>query len=265
MALKLGLKKNKTNLREVENNILKEIKELSLINLSIDGIKLNVDVVERTMPPSIFNSDEPVDIVAKKDGIITKLYCYKGTPLVKVGDYVQKGQVLISGDIIYTNKETNKQEVIKTVHSLGKVYAKVWYEVFQEQELKLQKRTRTGKFIKNEYIILNGNKIYIKKFENNFLNYDKIENKTKVSILGYNIPVDKIEETIYEVDVENVDYTIDQAIKIATQKAQEEINKQIPKNVNLIDKKYDKIIEKNKVKVRLLYITEEEISYDQHR
>jgi similar to stage IV sporulation protein len=264
-GIKIGVMKNKLDLKHIENNIVNEIKQISLISLSIDGVKLNVEVVERTLPPEIVDIESPVDIIAKKDGIVTKIFCYRGTPLIKPGEYVKKGQILITGDIFRTNRNDNSKEYVKTIHSIGSVYAKVWYEIFEEQELIYNNSERTGNYIKNEYMIINGKKIYINKNDAKFENYDKIENRTKINLLGYNIPIEKVEEKIYELKVTKVNYSIDEAIEIAKNKAEQEIKKQIPKDATILDKKYDKIIEKNKVKVRLLIITEENISYEQHR
>lgn len=264
-GVKIGVKKNKINLKQIENILVNEINQISLINLSIDGVKLKVEVVERTLPPEIVDTESPVDIIAKKDGIVTKIFCYRGTPLIKSGEYVKKGQILITGDIFRTNRNDNSKELVKTVHSFGTVYAKVWYEIFEEQDLLSIKSERTGDYVINEYYIINGKKIYINKNDAKFENYDKIETRTKINLLGYNLPIEKVEEKLYEVKVTKTSYSIDEAIIIATNKAEYEINKQIPKDATIIDRKYDKIIEKNKVTVRLLVITEENISYEQHR
>ncbi|WP_443110812.1 sporulation protein YqfD [Caloramator sp. mosi_1] len=145
-----------------------------------------------------------------------------------------------------TNRNDNSKEYVKTVHSFGSVYAKVWYEIIEEQELLSKVTERTGNFVINEYLIINGKKVYINKNDDKFENYDKIEERTKINLLGYNLPIEKVKEKLYEVKVINLNYTIDEAIKIATEKAEKEMIKQIPKDAIVIDKKYDKIIEKIK-------------------
>jgi len=114
-----GKLKNRVNLREVENSVLKQMNGISVINIKFIGTRARVEIVERTMPPDILPLDKPTNIVASKDGIITKVLSYKGQPLVQVDDYVKKGQILISGVI------TDKTNVpSKIVHAMGIVSAK---------------------------------------------------------------------------------------------------------------------------------------------
>lgn len=233
--------------------------------MSFDGVKLNVEIVERTMPPSITTYEQPSDIIAQKDGIITKIFCYKGTPLIKEGDYVKNGQVLISGDVIILNRENGQPETVKIARALGSVYAKVWYENTQEIILNETKRQQTGKIVNNTYYVINGKKIYTNKHDVNFKIYDKIENKERVKLQNYELPIEKVEEYYYEVVEIKQNYTVNEAVEIAKKNAENELLKQIPNNTKILDKKIEKIIEKNKVKIRLLYITEEQISMEKMR
>lgn len=264
-GVKIGSKKSNLNLRKLEDEIKKEIGEVSIVNMSYEGVKLNVEIVERTMPPSITTYEQPSDIVAQKDGIITKIFCYKGTPLIKEGDYVKNGQVLISGDVIILNRENGQPETVKVARALGNVYAKVWYENTQEMILNDIKRQQTGNLITNTYYIINGKKVYINKHDVNFKIYDKIENKEKVKLQGYELPIEKVEEYYYEIIEIKQNYTVNEAVEIAKRNAENELLKMIPNNIKILDKKIEKIIEKNKVKVRLLYITEEQISVEKIR
>ncbi|MCX7950446.1 MAG: sporulation protein YqfD [Clostridiales bacterium] len=264
-GVKIGSKKSNLNLRQLEDAIKKELSEVSIINMSFDGVKLNVEIVERTMPPSITTYEQPSDIIAQKDGIITKIFCYKGTPLIKEGDYVKNGQVLISGDVIILNRENGQPETVKIARALGSVYAKVWYENTQEIILNETKRQQTGKIVNNTYYVINGKKIYTNKHDVNFKIYDKIENKERVKLQNYELPIEKVEEYYYEVVEIKQNYTVNEAVEIAKRNAENELLKQIPNNTKILDKKIEKIIEKNKVKIRLLYITEEQISMEKMR
>lgn len=264
-GVKIGSKKSNLNLRQLEDVIKKELGEVSIVNMSFDGVKLNVEIVERTMPPNIITYEQPSDIVAQKDGIVTKIFCYKGTPLIKEGDYVKNGQVLITGDVIVLNRENGQPETVKVARALGSVYAKVWYENTQEILLNETKRQRTGNIINNTYYIINGKKIYTNKHDVKFKIYDKIENKERVKLQNYELPIEKVEEYYYEITEIKQNYNINEAVEIGKKNAESELLKQIPNNTKILDKKVEKIIEKDKVKIRLLYITEEQISIEKIR
>lgn len=62
-------------------------------------VKENTDTFLQEKP-----SDEtPCDIVAEKDGMITSIITRKGVPLVKPGDFVKAGDMLVSGTVEVKN------------------------------------------------------------------------------------------------------------------------------------------------------------------
>ncbi|MCX7903786.1 MAG: sporulation protein YqfD [Caloramator sp.] len=258
-GLKVGTYKKKVNLRDVENSLLKDIKELSMVTISLDGTKAKVEIVERTMPPTIMDFEKPTNIVAAKDGILTKVIALKGQKLVKEGDFVKKGQILISGVI-----KDSQNIPIDTTRALGEVYAKTWYESIKEVPLKYRYFERTGKYEKFVYLILPNNKIVnLRSNINKFQFYDKIIEKEQLKLLGIKSPVIKATEYYYEKIEKIKDLSYSEAIEIATKLADEQLMKMLPKDVRILDRKYDKILMKDKVKVRKLILTEEKISKEE--
>lgn len=257
-GLSIGKFKNKINLRDVESRMVKSINELSMITISYDGTKAKVRVVERTMPPSIIDSELPVNIVALKDGIVTKVSALKGQSLVKEGDYVKKNQILISGVI------TDSQNIpLKATRAMGDVYAKTWYESIKEVNLDYKYFEQTGNQIKIIYILLpNNKKIYLKPGVNKFEFYDKIEEKEYINILGFSVPATKITEIYSEKIQITKKLSYKEAAELAIKLSNEELEKRIPKEVRILEKKIDKVIMKNRVIVRNLWIAEEKISVE---
>jgi similar to stage IV sporulation protein len=252
-GLSEGKIKYNINLRDVENSVLKEINEISIINIKFNGTKAKVNVVERTMPPEI-PIEKPANIVASKEGIVTKILSYKGQPEVKVGDYVRGEQVLISGVITDSNKAP-----LMVVHAMGEVIAKTWYESIQEINLDYKYEVRTGRVREKLYLVLMGKKICIKNDNIDFEKYDKIEEKTPVKINKRSIPVVRISEYYFEKKLVNKKLNFNDAINIAINKAEEELKGKIPQNPKIIDKKIEKFQEGTKAKVKILYIAEENI------
>jgi similar to stage IV sporulation protein len=69
---------------------------VSFVSAQYKGVVLYIKIVETENPPDVIDST-PKDLTASHRGKISKLLVYQGTPLVKAGDTVEKGQVIIGG------------------------------------------------------------------------------------------------------------------------------------------------------------------------
>ena len=79
------------------NKIRLEREDVAWVGMEMKGTNLIVKVVEADKKPEIINEDEYCNIVAKKDGIVTKVKAQNGTPIVSEGTTVKKGDVLVQG------------------------------------------------------------------------------------------------------------------------------------------------------------------------
>jgi similar to stage IV sporulation protein len=125
---KVGLKKGtfKRNINKVDLAYKMMLKrdDISFIGIDIEGTKAKVKIVEKVKVPDVIPKDEPCDIVADKTGIISRMEVLAGEKLVKIGDTVSKGQLLILGKVEMKNFPEKTEEV----HSMAKIMARVWYE-----------------------------------------------------------------------------------------------------------------------------------------
>ena len=120
-ALKLGSFKNTVDTKKIINNMRLKRNDLAWIGINIEGTNATVKVVEADKKPEIVNEEDYCNIVATKEGIIVKVNALNGTPLVKEGDTIKKGRLLIGGWL------EGKYTGTRYVHANGSVYAKVWY------------------------------------------------------------------------------------------------------------------------------------------
>lgn len=253
-GLNEGKLKSNINLRDIESEVLKQIKEISLINIKFIGTRAKVEIVERTMPPEIIPLEKPTNIIANRDGIVTKVLSYKGQPMVQVGDYVKKGQILISGII---TDSTNVPS--KIVHAMGIVSAKTWYESKQEISYDYTFEIRTGRLKKKLYYNIMGKKVCIKNDTIDFLNYDILEEKKFLKVADYETPIEILTEYYYEKEHQTIKLTPEEAVEIAIKKADEAINKLLPEDPQILERKIEKEILDNKAVVRVLFINSENI------
>ena len=100
----------------VEEEVLLELEDLSWIAINRSGVRAEVLVRERVEPPEVVDEDELGDVIAERDGVITRLEVLSGESDWKVGDPVAKGDVLIRGDVLlegplYSESDVGWQQV----------------------------------------------------------------------------------------------------------------------------------------------------------
>ena len=111
-------------LNSIKNKILGDNKDtLEWIEIREKGCIYYIDVTPRVKSNNNVDNTSPSDIVAEKDGVIKHIVVHRGSKVIDNGDYVKKGDVLISGNII------KNENVIDKVHSEGVIYAETWKTV----------------------------------------------------------------------------------------------------------------------------------------
>ena len=88
---------------ELENRVLLTSDRLAWISVSIKGTVAEVQVLERTAKPQTPSVSRPADLVARVDGQIEFLELYRGNPVVRAGQAVRRGELLVSGIFEHEN------------------------------------------------------------------------------------------------------------------------------------------------------------------
>lgn len=247
-GLKRGAIKSKLNIDEIINNIKLKRNDISWMGIDLKGTNIKINIVKAEEPTEILDNTKNCDIVARKDGIINRIIAQNGTAMVKPGDKVKKGDVLIAGYM------EGKYTGIRYVHSLGEVTAKIIYK--KEKSILFEENIKsiTGKK-ENKYGIKIGNnmiKLYFKKSK-----YDLYKTETKETKLFKNISMIKTvnEEQI----IENVSRSVEEAVNLGKEELSKEIESKIENKENIINKKIEFIESENAVIVTVIYEVEENI------
>ena len=158
-------KKTFKELKKIKEKILKNNEEsLEWIEIKEKGCIYNVELTARVKNKENNSDNNPKDIVASKDGLIKYITSSSGVKLKDVNDYVKKGEVLISGNII-----KGEDTLITQVRAKGKVYAEVWYTVNITIPFNYVEYVETGKVINHYYLDIAGKKFtLIGKYDSNF-------------------------------------------------------------------------------------------------
>lgn len=226
------------------DNITKKIladnkNNLEWVSIKKDGMKYIVRAEERIIKSEVV-SDKPRDIVASKDAYITKVISNKGNVLVRQGEYVKKGTVLISGKI------TLYEDVKGVTSASGSVYGNVWYESVVEIPKEISSERLTGK---KRYNLNVGNKILLRNKYQNF----RQKNIKEIKIFGLKIKFYREEE------VEIIKTKTDD--EYALRRLKEEFDKKLNgKGVITYQKVLKKEENNSTIKYRVFIITNELIN-----
>ena len=246
---KNSFRKSYSYISEVKNNIISDTSNnIDWIEIDRVGSKYFIRVEKRIQ--NDISLDTPIrHVVAKKNGIIKKIYSSKGEVVKKINDYVSKGDVIISGEI------HKKDDVLDNVSASGNIYAEVWYNVkvtipynyYEKKILNNKNKSISFKFINNNFTI----------FKNNFFNYNS---------KSYNIYSDFF-------DLFSINYNIEQELFIndslntitceafAVNYAREKLSEQLSKGEYIISQKKLKTIQNDStILVEVFFKVYEDIS-----
>lgn len=92
-----GMEKRKVDCQKIEEQIRLKYPDIGWVSAELKGSKLSIAMVETNMPVPATTRKKAGHLVASHDGIVETMVTRKGKPMVKVGDKVKKGDVLISG------------------------------------------------------------------------------------------------------------------------------------------------------------------------
>ena len=199
------------------------------------------------MKPEIIPEDEFCNIVATKDAMIVKVNAQNGTAVVKEGDLVTKGTVLIQGWL------EGQFTGIRYVHANGEVQAKVWYSQKVKVPLKHIKKIQTGKQESKYSVKINNFEINLPKGVPKFQNYDTIDTSKKLKLFSdFYLPVEINTKTYQEYENKEFTYSLEEAKEIAITEAEKNLEEHIKEN-KLINKQINIEQSENDVEVEVIY------------
>ena len=103
---------------ELENRVLRASDRISWISIYMDGTVATVQVIEHVDAPPEEDLSRPANLVAACDGQIEVVELYRGNCVVKQGQAVRKGELLVSG--LYDSNVTG----YRYTRAAGKVLAR---------------------------------------------------------------------------------------------------------------------------------------------
>lgn len=221
---KYKFRKNYNEIQNIKKEILEKYKDkIEWLEIESVGTSYIVRVEERIILDT--NDDKKFqNVIAKKSGILKKIIASNGQVLKEINTFVNKGDVVISGNI-YLN-----EEIKDTIKADGLIYAEVWYNVNIEYPYIYSEVKHTN----------NSKKVLALKLFNNIyeLTFNKFNEKIfeEKLIFGNNVlPISLVLQNQKEIMIINSILTEQQAIDKAVELAKLKMDEKLNIDENIID------------------------------
>ncbi|MGN1270533.1 MAG: sporulation protein YqfD [Clostridia bacterium] len=247
-GLRIGTYKRKINANSIINKVRLNRNDIAWMGINLEGTNVIVEIKETSEAPEIIDENEYCNIVANKEGMITKISVQNGTAVIKEGDIVKAGDILVLGYL------EGKYTGIRYVHAKADIEAKIWYSKKEKVFLKQQIQVPTGATEEKYALNINNFKINFYKTLSKFKNYDTINENKKIKIFSnFYLPIEIIKKTNYEYKYEEKTYTEEELTKLTEEKIEKELEEEILQTENIINKQTNIYPNEEYIEVEVIY------------
>lgn len=214
-----GMKISEVDCEQIEKLLRSQYSDIIWVSASVSGTRLIIQIEEnfdkwKEKEETVYNN-----IVADRDCKITSIVTRSGTPMVKQGDIVAKGDILVSGVVEITDEYG---AVMKTEYTSADadIYGEsvYWYE--DRIDLNQQKKLYTGNEKYGWSVSLFQNRLFLKAGKTGFEHFDILtENHPLVIGTNFYLPF-SIEKWYYK------EYCYGQ-VSLTKEEAEEQLKKNI--------------------------------------
>ncbi len=194
IGITTGTPASAVDIVDIRNRVLLKLDELSWVAVNVSGSRASVVVRERVEKPEIFSRHTPVNIIASKAGLITRIDALSGSAQVYPGDTVKKGQLLVSGLI------DSAQVGVRLVNARADVTARTWTELRAITPTGAVGKRYTGRSKTRYALVFAGKRVNLYRNTGQpYAMYDKISKTASLRIAnGFSFPVMLVKETFTE-------------------------------------------------------------------
>ncbi len=263
-GLRPGVMRYQVSGRDVADYLMQQIPGVAFAEVDV-RVRSRIKIVERVVPKK---ENAPCDIIAKKDGMIENLLVLSGSPRVKEGDIVKRGDVVISGAIRPPVPEAKpgdapRSSEIRYVAAKGIVRARIWYRCYGEALRSELEELRTGRVTKIVCIKTDQKEIIIKGPRKIPYQFYKLRvRRMKIpKWRDITFPVEFVTIEGEEIRRVRVHRSYDEALRLAAQHAGRKMAQRLPPGVP-VARRYLKLVDAcdaNLVRVVLTVETVEDI------
>lgn len=184
-----GSKKIRIDAGELEKALREEFRQITWASVGLDGTKITVQVKENDLPDQKEQSGEKgafpdgADLVASVDGTVVSILTRSGVPLVKAGDPVKKGDILISGLVPVKNDDQTVREYEHVV-SDGDILIEGTKQVYLTQPFAFRYKNYTGQKKVKRFFTVGTKRILFPPGGCRYVKYDEVIEQERVRLFG---------------------------------------------------------------------------------
>jgi len=256
----------------IQQNLLEDIPELLWVGVDQKGTTFYLEGVEKVVVEEE-EAGSPGDLVAEKPGVIQRMFIERGMPKVNVNDYVNTGDLLVSGRLSEENneeeedaeEEDEEENEENIVRSEGEVIATTWYEVDTSIPLEYTNEYLTGNHEKRYYLLIGDRRIPIWGFANpEFENIHRDVEIRPIEFLGWETPIQFVSVTLSEKTKVHEKRTKEEAIQVGMEQAKHELKLELGPDAEIISEKVlQERTENGTVNLNLYITVQEDIAQEQ--
>ncbi len=215
----------------VKNQMMTRFDDIAWIGVNIKGSRAYIEVRERLDTHVEVDRNVPCDIVAAKQGLVRLLEVKNGQTMVKTGQLVEKGDLLVSGVV------DSEKKGMRYVHSFGEVFAETSYKKTREYPFEYVEKIYTGKEKSKYSLSILGKEIRLFLKDSQPFEYcDKTQDSSE-----YRAPVSFI-PSVFVNSRKYIEYTpqkrvrtMDEAVELGKNELSAELEKEVPQSAEILD------------------------------
>ncbi len=225
LGVKVGMPVSSVNSYSLRDKLPLLIRDISWCSFNLEGTKLTINITEIKETDKT-EKQQYSNIIALTDGVINHIEIISGNKMIKVGDVVKKGEVLVSGA-----PELNSQ---KFTYSDAQILAQT------EREFKITvykneiSQEKTGRITRLSVINFFGFKIPL-YLDGVHYEYSSLKNETYVMLFKKKLPISFINRDYFEVSKINHEIDMNDGKENATAILIQELKKYNINEVKFID------------------------------
>lgn len=209
-----GTRKSTIDCKALAADIRKAFDNFIWVSVKIQGTRLLIDVKENTD----LTLDEkvtygPSDLISNVNGTVSEIITRSGTPLVKAGDTVKKGQPLVEGRVALLN-DAGETAGYQYCAADADIFIETAYLYEESFPMKYIKKEYTGRMKKGVLLTLTGKKFTFPGRDPGYENFDVVQTEYQLKLTdNFYLPVSwgSIESREYQVAEKT--YTKSEAIR----------------------------------------------------
>ncbi|MDT8861787.1 sporulation protein YqfD [Alkalihalobacillus sp. MEB130] len=245
----------------IQRDVTELVQGATWVGVRQKGTTFEFEVVEQQLPEEA-ERYSPRHLVATKKAIIHKIFVEHGQAIVKPNDFVQKGDLLVSG---YIGKKDAEDEEKELVPAQAVVLGEIWYQSTVSASLDTLFTTLTGEKKSKHYISLSGFDIPIWGFGSiPFEESAESLHERPFRLFNWSLPITYKRNDYLETKRHERSYTKEEAVRAARERARVELINDLPHDAEIIGEKVlHEAVENGKVNLRIHYQVIEDITSEQ--